>query len=77
MSKEQYAGTQGLNASLAFNRLCELMDKQPLGEKDVAFYNEAKSILGNELDKIQWWNSVEEKLTAKQMLHVLKDKKNG
>ena len=78
MAKKEYLGTSGLNIVTAFNRIKELMEKQPLGGQDEKFYEEAKSIIDTELnDRLmdaEYWNRIESKLTAKQLLFVLKGK---
>ena len=75
MAKSEYRGTKNLNIRVAINRLYELLDKSLLGGNDEEFYKEAKEVIEKELMSqtkgSDNWNKVKDKLTAKQLLHVL------
>ena len=72
--KTVYKGTKGMNERMALNRIFELMDKQTLGSQDKEYYTESKDVL-NDFDKTLSnsfnWEKVKDKLTAKQLLHIL------
>jgi len=77
MQNNKYSGTLGLTFDLAINRIFELMDKQPLGKTDEEFYNEAKSLIENEIKSLikgrEKWDKVKGSLTAKQLLKILEE----
>ena len=74
---EKYAGTKGLDVNIAFNRVFELMDKQPLSPKDEEFYKEAKDYIKNNIEALRnkagRWDKCKESLTAKQLLKVIEE----
>lgn len=76
MGENKYTGTKGLTMRTALNRIYELETRAALGGQEKEYFNEAKKVIEDNIEKVIkesiYWNKVEDKLTAKQLLHVLK-----
>ena len=75
MKDSIYSGTNNLNIKVAVNRLIELLDKAPLGDKDEKYYIESKNYLNKNLDDLIksdiYWSKSKDSLSAKQLLKLL------
>lgn len=75
MKESIYGGTNNLNIKVAVNRLIELLDKAPLGDKDEKYYIESKNYLNKNLDDLIksdiYWSKSKDSLSAKQLLKLL------
>ena len=60
-----------------FKFIEEIYDKNPLGSQDEVIFKETlhklRQLYEENEQKVEWWNKIEEKLTAKQLLYVLKN----
>ena len=68
--------TQGSNVKQCIDMIEAVMEKTALGTEDETTYKEfmhkLKQLTHEHEQKVAWWEKVEEKLTAKQLLYVLK-----
>ena len=80
MVNEKYAGTKNLTPNISTKRIRELFEKYKMNDKDESYLEESLTTLEQLVpeieEKARWWDVIEPKLTAKQALHVLKNK-NG